>query len=176
MRLIDKIKKLIAWHVYNYFAKYLPISYNKGGKFGKTLRGWCASHILKEVGTNINVEHGALITADITLGDRSGIGINASINGTVNIGKDVMMGPECIIYARNHAFDRTDIPMIDQGFEKEKPVTIEDDVWIGGRVTIMPGVTVHKGAILAAGAVVTKDVPAFSIVGGNPANIIKSRL
>lgn len=176
MSISNKFKRYIAWYLYNYFAKYLPISYNRGGRFAKKLRGWCASHILKKTGTNINVERGALLTAAITLGDRSGIGINASINGTCYIGKDVMMGPECIIYSRNHAFDRTDIPMIDQGFTKEKPVTIEDDVWIGGRVTILPGVTVHKGAILAAGAVVTKDVPAFSIVGGNPAYIIKSRL
>lgn len=85
------------------------------------------------------------------------------------------MGPECIIYARNHAHERIDIPMIDQGFENEKPVTIEDDVWIGGRVTILPGVTVHQGAILGAGSVVTKDVPPYAIVGGNPAEIIRFR-
>ena len=85
------------------------------------------------------------------------------------------MGPECIIYTRNHAFSRTDIPMREQGFSEEKPVYIGDDVWIGGRVTILPGVHIGKGAIVGAGAVVTKDVPEYSIVGGNPAKIIRFR-
>lgn len=175
MNIASKIKRRFACLIYDYFAKHLPISYHRGGGFAKALRAWCATNILNYSGKNINVERGALLTAAISLGDRSGIGINACINGTCHIGNNVMMGPECIIYARNHAHERIDIPMIDQGFENEKPVTIEDDVWIGGRVTILPGVTVHQGAILGAGSVVTKDVPPYAIVGGNPAEIIRFR-
>lgn len=56
-----------------------------------------------------------------------------------------MMGPECIIYTTNHAFDRTDIPMCEQKFSDEKPVIIGNDVWIGGRVIILPGVHIGNG-------------------------------
>jgi maltose O-acetyltransferase len=62
-----------------------------------------------------------------------------------------------------------------QGYEDVEKVCIKDDVWIGSRVTIMPGVTVGVGAIIAAGAVVTHDVPDYTIVGGVPAKVIKSR-
>lgn len=86
-----------------------------------------------------------------------------------------MMGPQVFIYTQNHNHDRTDIPMIAQGYEEEKPVVIGDDVWIGSRVTILPGVHIGEGAIIGASSVVTKDVPAYSIVGGNPAKVIKSR-
>ena len=65
--------------------------------------------------------------------------------------------------------------MIDQGFSKTRPITIGDDVWIGSRVIILGGVNVGNGAVIGAGSVVTHDVPPYSVVGGNPARIIKSR-
>ncbi len=112
---------------------------------------------------------------NISIGDDSSIGERARVLGKITIGKGVMMGEEVIIMTQNHKFDRTDIPMCQQGFQKEEPVIIEDDVWIGARVLILPGVKVGKGSILAAGAVVTKDVPEYTIVGGNPARVIKMR-
>lgn len=63
-----------------------------------------------------------------------------------------------------------------QGTEEKKMVTIGNDVWIGQRVTIMPGVTIGDGCIIATNAVVTKDVPPYSVVGGVPAKVLKSRL
>lgn len=125
---------------------------------------------------NINVEHGAFFGSgkDIEVGDNSGIGLNCRIAGPLKIGNDVMMGPDVMIFTQNHENSRIDIPMNLQTAPK-KPVVIEDDVWIAARVIILPGVTVHKGAILGAGAVVTKDVPEYAVVGGNPARIIKFR-
>lgn len=142
----------------------------------KALRAYNASQFLKFVGKNVNIEKGAMITSTMEIGDRSGVGINAMIGGKVIIGNDVMMGPECIIYTRNHAFDRTDIPMNQQGRTEEKPVIIGNDVWIGGRVTILPGVHIGNGAIIGAGSVVTKNVPDFAIVAGNPATVKKYRI
>lgn len=79
------------------------------------------------------------------------------------------------IYTQNHCLDRVDIHMDQQGVSAEKAVIIEDDVWIGSRVTILPGVKIGRGSIIGAAAVVTKDVPPYSVVAGNPAKIMKRR-
>lgn len=86
-----------------------------------------------------------------------------------------MMGPEVVIYTSGHKHDSVDAPMMDQGMEAVKPVTIGNDVWIGRRVMIMPGVTIGNGVIIGAGAVVTKNVLDNVVVGGVPAKIIKNR-
>ena len=111
----------------------------------------------------------------ITIGDNSRLGENCKLVGKVTIGKNVIMGPNCILWTRNHAFDRMDIPMLEQGFYDEQPIVIGDDVWIGGMITILPGFTIGEGSIVGACAVVTKDVPEYAIVVGNPARLIKSR-
>jgi maltose O-acetyltransferase len=100
----------------------------------------------------------------------------AKIYGECHIGDDVMMGTDVTVITRNHKHERTDIPMRLQGFEEEKPVYIGNDVWLGDRVTLMPGVHIGNGCIVAAGSVVTKDVPDYSIVGGVPARVIRSRI
>jgi len=76
----------------------------------------------------------------------------------------------------NHKFDDTNVPIINQGHSQEEPIIIEDDVWLGARVIILPGVKIGKGSIIAANSVVTKDVSPYTIIGGNPAVFIKSRL
>ena len=117
----------------------------------------------------------AAFPSAVELRDNSGISIRAQINGKVIIGKDVMMGPDVCIYAINHEIRRVDIPMSHQGFAPEKPVVISDDVWIGARAIILPGVRIGTGAVIGAGAVVTKDVPDYAVVVGNPACILKIR-
>lgn len=175
MNIFQKISRRINVWLYFNIAIKRPCSYDKGGKAARKMREKTARKFLTYVGKDVNIEKGAQITSKMEIGDRSGVGINAKMHGTVIIGKDVMMGPECIIYTRNHAFADTTIPMREQGFSVEKPVVIGDDVWIGGRVTILPGVHIGNGAIVGAGAVVTKDVPEYAIVGGNPAKILKYR-
>ena len=85
------------------------------------------------------------------------------------------MGPDVQIYTRNHRYDRIDIPMYEQGESEIKEVKIGNDVWIGARSIILPGVTIGDGAVIAAGSIVTKDVESYAVVGGNPAKIIKYR-
>lgn len=85
-----------------------------------------------------------------------------------------MMGPDVSILTHTHNIERTDIPMGQQGMRVFE-VIIGNDVWIGMRVIIMPGVKVGNGAVIGAGTVVTKDVPDYAIVGGVPARIIKFR-
>jgi maltose O-acetyltransferase len=131
--------------------------------------------MLKSCGKDVNIEKNATFSAKVSLGDYSGIGVNAKIYGECHIGNYVMMGEDVTIITRNHRFEDTDIPMMHQGFEKERPVFIGDDGWIGDKVIILPGVKVGKGSVLAAGAIVTKDVPEYSIVAGAPARIIRNR-
>ena len=86
------------------------------------------------------------------------------------IGDNVMVGPRVSFYTAGHPID-AEIRI--EELEFGLPITIEDNVWIGGSATILPGVTVGRNSIVAAGAVVTKDVPSNSIVGGNPARLIR---
>ena len=85
------------------------------------------------------------------------------------------MGPEVIIWSVGHRFDRTDIPINQQGTTEQKPVKIGDDVWIGQRVIIMPGVKIEDHAVIGAGSIVTKDISAWSVVAGVPASVLKTR-
>lgn len=172
---MGKIKYFIGYVLYNGFAKHLPPSFSRVKIGQKALRGFCAKLMLSKVGKKVNIEKGAAFTRKCTIGNRSGIGLNAKI-GSVNIGDNVMMGPDCVMLTRNHDFTRTDIPMIDQGFRQEKPITIGNDVWIGERVIILPGVKIGNGVIIGAGSIVTKDVKDFDIVAGNPAKPIRNRV
>ncbi len=172
---MKKIKKLIGVFIYNLIAKHLPNSHSNLKLGQKQLRALCGKLMLEKCGKNVNIERGATFSSRVELGDNSGIGINASIGGKCIIGNDVMMGAHCIIYSRNHKFDDTTTTMRGQGFQEEKPVVIGDDVWIGGRVIILPGVHVGSHSIIGAGAVVTKDVPEWAIVAGNPAIVKKYR-
>lgn len=171
----SRLKRRLGAVLYYGLASHLPPSYSLGGRVGRALRGFCGRLMLARCGTGVNIEQGARFSPRVTLGDRSGIGVHAKLYGTCHIGACVMMGEDVTIIHRNHRHDRTDIPMMDQGFEPERPVTIGDDVWIGDRVVLLPGVRVGRGAILGAGAVVTRDVPDYAIVAGVPARVIGSR-
>ena len=85
------------------------------------------------------------------------------------------MGPNCYIFSSNHSFDRIDVPMIFQGTTNRKKTIIEDDVWIGRNVTMTPGRFVKKGTIVGACCLLSRNFPQYSVVGGNPSILIKSR-
>jgi len=168
-------KRVVGYALYNVLARHLPESSSRGGALWKRLRGFCGRMMLEKCGAGVNIERGAIFSHKCELGHRSGIGVNARIAGRVVIGDDVMMGPDCAIYTRNHRFDRLDVPMIEQGMAEPRPVVIQSDVWIGGQVIILPGCTIGQGAVVGAGAVVTRDVPPCAIVAGNPARVIGDR-
>ena len=169
------IKKYIGMFLYEIIGKNLPTSFSRVQIGQKKFRAFCANLFIARGGENINIEKGAMFSRYISIGDNSGIGINAKIYGEVEIGSDVMMGPDCVIYTRNHDYARTDIPMNKQGFSEPRKVTIGNDVWLCGQVIILPGVKIGDHSIVGAGAVVTKDVPEWSVVGGNPAVVLKHR-
>ncbi len=169
------IKRAIGGGLYYFIAIHLPQSKAIiGGRIGKKVRSFCTKLMLTEVGSNINVEKGAVFSSRCTIGNNSGIGINAKL-GECHIGDNVLMGPECVILTRNHAFSKRDSLIREQGYLNEKPVYIGNDVWIGHRVIILPGVHVADGTVIGAGAIVTKNTEPYSVVVGNPAHIIKYR-
>ena len=116
------VKTKILFVLYKVFASWLPKSDHF--KPGAWLRRMFAKLILLHCGKKANIEQGACFTPGVSIGDRSGIGIRCELTGPITIGNDVMMGPEVVIYTGGHRFDRTDIPMMDQGFTEIKPVKI----------------------------------------------------
>lgn len=174
--MIKKFKRALGYILYSMIIKYLPNSTSMiFGDFFKFIRGKVVSMMVDNVGRNVNIERKALITIHLTIGDNSGIGERSVINGPIIIGKNVMIGPEVMVYSVNHRIDRVDIPMCKQGHTERKTILIGDDVWIGARAIILPGISIGDGAVIGAGAVVTKNVEAYAVVGGNPARVIKRR-
>ena len=138
-----------------------------------------------EIGDNFTLGKYAIIECTGVLrnvGNSLTIGNNVGINhycfigvrGDIEIGNNVIFGPRVNVFSENHVFDDLDVPIKNQGVKKDKTI-IGSDVWIGANVSIMSGVTIGNGCVIAAGSIVTKDVEAYSIVGGVPAKLIKKR-
>lgn len=103
------------------------------------------------------------------------IGPNAQICANVELGNYVMISSDLLVIGQGHRYDVPGTPIIFSGRPNSYPTIIEDDVWIGARVSILAGVKIGRGSIIAMGSVVTSDVDAYSIVGGVPAKHIKHR-
>ena len=110
---------------------------------------------------------------DVVIGDYSRIGLHSTIIGPVCIGSHVHLAQDITVTALNHNFADCDRRIDQQGISTQ-PVVIGDDVWIGANAVILPGVTIGRHCVVAAGAVVTKDVPDYCVVGGVPAKVIKN--
>jgi acetyltransferase-like isoleucine patch superfamily enzyme len=116
------------------------------------------------------------IGAGLKIGDNSAIGAYSFIGaqGGVRIGENVIVGPRVNFHSENHRYDRFDAPIRTQG-ETRKGIIVGDDCWIGAGCIIVDGVQIGNGCVVAAGSVVTKDIPAFSVIAGVPAKVIKNR-
>ena len=152
-------------------VKYIP------SPIGDFLRRWISYPFLKKTG-KVRLYEGVTIWYPY----RIALGRNVSINewgylsgfGGLTIGDNVRIGHRCSFITSAHVSEALDVPICQQGLSAA-PIHIEENVWIGCNVTILPGVTIGNDAIIAAGAVVAKDVAAFAIVGGVPAKLIKMR-
>ena len=120
--------------------------------------------------------YGGPVGVGLTVGDRSSLAARCFIgcSGEISIGNDVMLGPAVSIFSENHNFSDPDRTIKSQGVVRSSTI-IENDVWIGANSTLLSGVTIGQGAVVAANSVVSRDVPAFAVVAGNPARLIKSR-
>lgn len=145
------------------FSKFRVNYYNKNG---------CKIHKITSISPNVRIK------GRFEMGRGSSIAQNCSISGEsvgVFIGENVMIAPNVSIVAFNHGFDSIDIPMVNQ-VNSEAAINIEDDVWIASNCTIGKGVRIGTGSIIGANSFVNKSVPPYSIVGGVPATLIKSRI
>ncbi len=166
--------------IYYGLARHLPVSSNRYfGKFSKRIRGYVCSKIFKYCGKNVNIEKGAWFGKgnELIIGENSGLGINCKVNFNTIIGKDVMMGPNLYMLESTHLFDSIEVPMRLQGRKKYRDqLIVDDDVWIGRDVMIIGSKHIRKGSIIGARCLLVKNYPEYSIVGGNPSQLIKSRI
>lgn len=165
MRLFSKIFLLWGRLLSRLKMYFLRPAFKKYGKNFRFDPDGAYSFQTIEVGDNVNLGY-----RPILLAPRSGI----------KIGNNVMFGPEVTVRGGNHRIDLIGRTMISITDEEKRPeddlgVVIEDDVWIGTRAIILHGVTIGRGAVVAAGAVVNKSVPPYAIVGGIPARVLKFR-
>lgn len=111
----------------------------------------------------------------VKLGDYCFIGHGGYLAGAIELGNFVMLAGHVAIVGGDHRIDRPTVPMIFSGREPGRRTSIEDDVWIGHGAIVMSGVRIGEGAVVAAGSVVTKDVPPYSVVAGVPARVLRAR-
>lgn len=171
---MKKLKKAIGYFIY-VLTSWLPhYQLHYPWPITTAIRRFAGKCMFDYCGDKVDIGRKISFSAQFSLGDRSSVGDNAYILGKVSIGNDVMMAANCAFIASNHNTERTDIPMNKQG-GCDAPIVVGNDVWICYGSTICAGVHIGDGAIVAAGSVVTKDVPEFAVVGGIPARIIKIR-
>tara|TARA_R110002012_G_scaffold34820_8_gene100064 strand:- start:7593 stop:8183 length:591 start_codon:yes stop_codon:yes gene_type:complete len=163
--------------IYYCFAKHLPGTPLPLGTLSTKFRVFLCKKIFLRSAKTFKVHP----SVDFGTGILVEIGLNSSLNKGAWIGNDtvigdeVMMGPNVTILSGSHNFKDITIPMTHQGAPTRKRIIIGDDVWIGTRTIILPGVKIGSHSIVGAGSIVTKDVPEWAIVAGNPARIIKYR-
>lgn len=177
MRKIFRGVYLLVYYIvaFNLPSLTIPFVGRIAGKF----RTFLCRKLFHSFGDNSSIQKRVYIGSgsNISIGNGSNLGINFRVhNSYLVVGDYVMMGPDILVMGGGHVFSSLDRPMCRQGDIGKTNLVISDDVWIGARVTILGKVnTIGKGAIIAAGSVVTKTVPDYAIVGGNPAKIIRFR-
>ena len=180
-----KLKELIDWVIMNqvetrprWFIRLLAPLYQHRGKnsvIHRSARMDTPPYRKFSLGDYSVIESFACINnavGDVIIGNHTRIGLHNTIIGPVKIGNNVNLAQGITVTALNHNFSDSNKRIDEQGVSTS-PVIIEDDVWIGANAVVLPGVTIGNHCVVAAGAVVTKDVPPHSLVAGVPAKVIK---
>lgn len=180
-----KLKKLVDWFIMNqvqtrprWYIRMLAPLYQHRGRHSvvhRSVRMDTPPYRKFSLGKYSVVESFSCINnavGDVIIGDYTRIGLHNTIIGPVTIGSHVNLAQGITVTALNHNFSDEEKRIDEQGISTI-PVTIGDDIWIGANAVILPGVNIGNHSVVAAGAVVTKDVPPHSLVAGVPAKIIK---
>lgn len=180
---MDRLKRVIDFVVMNqtlarprwYVRMVMPLIQKRAwsAKIYHSARMDTPPYRLFSIGKRSVIESFACINnavGDVTIGNCTRVGIHSTVIGPVSIGSHVIIAQGVVISALNHRFGDDTKPISEQGVDT-KQIVIEDDVWIGANAVILPGVRIANHSVVAAGAVVTRDVPANSIVAGVPAEV-----
>lgn len=166
--------------VYNLFSSKLPSNLTPFiGKICRKIRYYTAKCFLDDCGKNVNIERHAYIGLNkVSIGVNSGLGRNFHVqNCHLKIGNNVLIAPNVRILGGGHCYVSKSQLIREQGNNPKTMLTIGDDVWIGDSVIILSNChKISDGAVIGAGSVVTKDIPEYAVVAGNPAKIIKYRI
>lgn len=175
---------LVGKHVQITHGKHITCGKNVKFEDYAEIHGLCSEGLI--FGNYVTISRGVMIRPSsyyggdlgvgLSIGDHSSIGPYGYVgcSGKITIGKNVMFGPKCSLFAENHVFSDPNATIKSQGVA-QKGITIEDDCWIGSNVIILDGVTVGRGSVIGAGTIVTKDVPARSILINKRNAVIRSR-
>jgi maltose O-acetyltransferase len=174
------MKKYIGIFIYYCFAKYLPERKTPFvGKLSNGFRRFCCRLIFNKIGNHVSINRNVNfgINNKISIGDFSGLSVGFTLQGAdLTMGDNVMTAPNVTILGNSHIIDSVDVPMRLQGTTPKGHIEIDDDVWIGRNVTILPGCKhIGTGSVIGACSVVTKNIPEYEIWAGNPAKMIKKR-
>lgn len=175
---------LVGKHVTISHGKHICCGRNVKFEDYAEIHGLCSDGLI--FGDNVTISRGVMIRPSSYYGGDLGLGLvignNSSIgpygyvgcSGKVVIGKNVMFGPKCSLFAENHVFSDTESSIKSQGVE-QIGIVVEDDCWIGSNVTILDGVIIGRGSVIGAGALITKNVPAGSVVVDKRNKVIENR-
>ena len=182
----NKLKKLVHWSILipNQTRPRLWIKwfvnpfYHKKGK-GSCVRPRTRMDVVPwnkfELGLDSTIEDFSAINngvGPVIIGDRTKIGLSNTVIGPVTIGNDIRLAQNITLSGLNHNYEDVSMPIHVQGVSTA-PIVIEDETWIGANVVVVAGVTIGKHSIVAAGSIVTKDIPPYSVAVGNPARVLK---
>jgi len=174
---LSKFRKLTAGSV-KWHEEQQKLSMMTSAGLGPKLRALFYETTLPKCGKDLYVHSGVVFyfPYNVTIGDNVYFNRNVFITARdeVIIGNNVLIGPNVVINTGNHTFSDRNVPIVKQGHTSEK-IVIGDDVWIAANAIILKGVNIGEGSVIAAGAVVNKDVPPYTVVGGVPAKKIKAR-
>jgi maltose O-acetyltransferase len=170
------MSRKITLLLYYCVAYFLPDSNFPGGQVYRRARALLCRRFFALAGEGVNVESRVFVAdgRHLSLGAHSGLGTGSRVYGAT-IGDNVIIAPQVVFLKDNHRFGDIERPIGGQGRSDIALPIVEDWAWIGERAIILPGRRIGRGAIVGAGAVVTRDVEPFSIVGGNPARVIGHR-
>lgn len=163
-------RRVIRWFINPFIIKK-----SKGAKICRITRMDILPMNKFSLGNNSTIEDFCTVNngvGNVCIGNKTRIGIGSVIIGPVYIGDDVRLAQNVVVSGLNHNYEDISIPISEQGV-KTMDVYIGDKTWIGANSVLLPGIFIGKHCVIGAGSVVTKDVPSYSVVAGNPARIIK---